>query len=314
MAPATPEQVGTDAREREKTATPCLSRSPGSEVSTESRLEDPRGRSLCFLAPARELASVARPRGLACAPVLPCVSAFFGSPPQSREPPERPAPPSGTGGSGVFWWLMETLTVTLCLRCPRSRCEAADSSLADPSPSGGCLLPVVHGGLAGAFWPFAAVTCHVCAPGLGETVLCTPPVRLQGVISVAFVYEEVPLDLLAGEGLLQPVHLLGAPVRALCPKHTRIQDWGTREQAPGGAGQQARPGSVAVATKGGASRLQGTPALGFGRLPQLTCLFPGNWGNTQGRARPPQSLGCGNQNHRHQGRAWARLHGTWGIV
>lgn len=40
-----------------------------------------------------------------------------------------------------------------------------------------------------------------------------------------------PLDLLAGKGLLQSVHLLAAPVWALCPKMTRNQEWGAWDGA-----------------------------------------------------------------------------------
>lgn len=62
-----------------------------------------------------------------------------------------------------------------------------------------------------------------------------------------------------------------------------------REQA-----QQALPGSVALATRGGGSWLQVTPHLGFGSFPHLTCLFLGSWWNAQGKAATAAKPGIRN--------------------
>lgn len=73
-----------------------------------------------------------------------------------------------------------------------------------------------------------------------------------------------PSDLLAAEGLLQSVHLLGAAVRAPCPKNMRNRGWGARGWCPA----RGRAGPVGSAPQRGLVRHRGSQlAPGAWQLP-----------------------------------------------
>lgn len=76
--------------------------------------------------------------------------------------------------------------------------------------------------LEAAFWPTAAVTCHINVSELEKDLPLHPgPSATKSLFLGIPSLSGVPVDLLAGEGLLQSVHLLDDPVWAPYPKNMR---------------------------------------------------------------------------------------------